>query len=123
MTLTGVFHIDDWQESVAIQLEGTAKLNNATIKQSYDGDIKGTSTVHYQLYYDCKGAAIFNGLEVLIHSSNEKNTLVIRHKGQFVDGVASSDFVIIDCDYDKDMIGRTGKFESVEGQKAAYKII
>ncbi|AOT10627.1 DUF3224 domain-containing protein [Pseudoalteromonas luteoviolacea] len=122
MKLTGLFQVHDWQESVITLLNEDTKLSNATVLQTYEGDLKGTSTVYYQLYYDRKGNAVFNGLEVFQHADNDENTLVIRHKGQFENGIASSTFTIIDCEYNPEMIGKTGSFESIEGQKSAYSI-
>ncbi|KZN50854.1 DUF3224 domain-containing protein [Pseudoalteromonas luteoviolacea] len=120
MKLTGIFQVNDWQESdVALLADGT-KISNATVQQTYEGDLIGTSTVHYQLYYDRKGNAVFNGFEVFKYANNEENMLVIRHKGQFADGIASSTFTIIDCKDDQGMIGKTGNFTSIEGQKSVY---
>ncbi|MCF6439718.1 DUF3224 domain-containing protein [Pseudoalteromonas luteoviolacea] len=120
MKLTGIFQVNDWQESDVALLADGKKISNATVQQAYEGDLIGTSTVHYQLYYDRKGNAVFNGFEVFKYANNEENMLVIRHKGQFINGIASSAFTIIDCKYDQGMIGKTGNFKSIGDQKSVY---
>ncbi|KZN60237.1 hypothetical protein N473_24975 [Pseudoalteromonas luteoviolacea CPMOR-1] len=122
MKLAGIFQVIDWQESDVDLLDNETKITHAIVQQTYKGDLVGTSTVHYLLYYDKEGNAAFNGLEIFKHESNEESTLVIRHEGRFKDGIASSNFSIINCEYNQDMIGKTGSFKSIEGQKSTYLI-
>lgn len=123
MKLTGIFQITDWQEQVDQLLADGAKLSVATVQQTYTGDIKGSSTVRYQLCYNKSGNAVFHGFETIhLVENNQTNTLVIKHDGQFADGIASSVFTVIDCQNDQTLLGKTGRFTSMEGGKAAYEL-
>lgn len=123
MQLTGHFKIEQWNESTEIQFDDGKKLNTANIKQSYSGDIEGTSQVHYHLHYDSAASSTFNGFEYLECQINERACLLIfKHNGQFKDGVASSHFEIIQAEALPELIGKKGYFEAAMGGEASYTI-
>lgn len=121
MPLTGTFQITQWTETVEQELANGTKLSNAIVEQNYEGDITGTSQVNYQMYYGQDGNAVFNGFETITLASQEQQqTLVLKHDGQFNNGVATSKFTIVGSSEDKNLIGQSGSFESIEGGKAKY---
>jgi hypothetical protein len=46
--------------------------------------------------------------------------LVLRHLGRFVGGVASSQFTVIHCDTNDQLVGLKGEFTSGENGLAVY---
>lgn len=123
MQLTGQFQIEQWNETTDTSFEDGSKLNQAKIKQKYSGDIEGTSQVHYNLHYDSDVSSIFNGFEYIDCQINGNNChLVLKHNGQFKDGVASSHFEVIKADGMHELVGKAGYFEAAMGGQASYKL-
>jgi len=123
MQLSGIFQITDWQESIEKQFDNHTKLNTANVKQKYSGDIFGTSKITYQMHYDINGDAHFNGFEFIsCEISKQPCNLVLKHDGQFKNGMASGNFVIISSDTIKKLIGKTGYFASTSDGMAQYEI-
>jgi len=122
--LTGTFQIIDWQENIEQQLYDGAKLSTALVQQTYSGDLIGSSTVRYQLYYHKNGNALFHGIETISYQlQHETAELVIKHDGRFEHGKASSNFMVLGSSHDATLSGRTGHFTSLEGGKARYQIV
>ncbi|ESP94368.1 DUF3224 domain-containing protein [Pseudoalteromonas luteoviolacea] len=122
MAITGTFQISNWQESVTTSMENNCKISNAVVDQSYSGDIIGTSQIHYQLYYNSEGNARFTGYEVLTLTEDQSKKIILQHAGKFEGGSASAQLDVIDCNFDDNLIGKTGNFISKEGGKADYRI-
>lgn len=123
MTLKGTFQITDWQEKTEKTFVGDAKLNAATVKQSYQGDINGESEVRYMMNYREDGNANFTGYEYLTVQIDGQNChLVLQHDGKFEAGVASSQFTVVDCPQLPDLVGKLGQFKSSENGQADYSL-
>ncbi|GAC16990.1 hypothetical protein GARC_0008 [Paraglaciecola arctica BSs20135] len=120
--LTGQFQIKDWQETTQSEYE-EGKRSLAKVKLEYSGDIVGTSDLQYLLSYQADGSAEFVGFETIQASVNDiSGYLILRHLGQFVNGVASSQFEIIQSSIDDNLIGLKGDFTSGENGVAGYTI-
>ena len=123
MQLSGTFLVEQWNETTETTFSDGRKLNQANIKQKYTGDINGTSTVHYHMYYVDETNSEFNGFEYLTCTIKEQEChLVFKHNGKFVGGVASSNFEIIQADGISQLEGKLGSFKAVVGETAEYKI-
>ena len=123
MQLKGIFQITNWQESVTQSFDHGAKLSNALVNQSYSGDITGSSEVHYQLSYESTGDACFNGFEFITGNLGDAPCqLTLRHQGNFEQGVAKSQFVIISSTTHAELLGLSGSFMSGEAGQASYLI-
>lgn len=123
MQLTGIFQITDWQESTQKQFDNGTKLNIANVSQTYSGDILGKSKITYQLNYQVSGDAHFNGFEYINCVINKLECeLVLKHDGQFTNGIASGNFLIISSHPIKQLIGKTGYFKSTSDGQAEYKL-
>lgn len=123
MELTGVLQIMDWQETVENSFGEEIKLSVALVQQIYSGDIVGASNVRYQLFYDKSGNAQFNGFETITYDCNgEQARLTLKHDGAFLNGTASSKFIVIGSTHDTELNGKLGSFTSIEGGKATYEI-
>ena len=120
--LTGQFQIKDWQETTQSEYE-LGKRSLANVKLEYTGDIAGSSELQYLLSYQADGSADFVGFESLQASiSGKAGSLVLKHSGSFVDGVASSQFEVIQCSIEDKLIGSKGNFKSGENGQAEYII-
>lgn len=123
MQLTGQFQVEQWNETTDTEFANGSKLNHAKIQQKYSGDIEGTSQVHYHLHYSSEMSSVFNGFEYLTCQINGQScNLVFKHNGQFKDGVASSNFEVIEADNAPELLGKTGSFEAAMGGQASYQI-
>jgi len=121
MQLTGIFQITDWQESTQKKFDNGKKLNIANINQTYSGDIVGSSKTIYQLDYQVSGDAYFNGFEyITCEINNLECELVLKHDGEFKNGIASSNFKIISSETNLDLEGKTGYFKSTTDGQAEY---
>lgn len=128
MQLSGQFKVIQWQESTKAEFDNGSKLNTADIEQSYTGDIVGSSKVSYQLHYDTESSSTFNGFEQLeceiqgAQTKRAKVHLVLIHRGVFKNGIASSQFEILEARGMDELVGKTGSFEAAMGQDAHYQI-
>lgn len=94
---TCTFKITGWDEQTYQEIEGGAKLTNAKVKQSYSGDIEGTSTVEYLMSYTVHGTASFVGLERVSGTvAGKVGTFVLQHAGSFLEGKARSSWSIVE---------------------------
>ena len=120
--LTGHFQIKDWQETT--QSEGkTGKRSLANVKLEYTGHITGSSELQYLLSYQADGSADFVGFESVEASVDGiSRSLVLRHLGRCVAGVASSQFEVIQSSIEDKLIGAKGSFTSGENGQAQYTI-
>jgi hypothetical protein len=118
--LTGQFQIKDWQETTQSEY-AVGKRSLATVKLEYSGDIVGTSELQYLLSYQADGSADFVGFEsITAKVKGVSGYMTLRHLGRFVDGVASSQFTVIHCDFAAKFLGMKGEFTSGENGVAEY---
>lgn len=120
--LTGQFQIKDWQETIQSEYS-VGKRSLANVKLDYTGDIAGTSELQYLLSYQVDGSADFVGFEsVQARINGLSGSLILRHIGRFVDGIASSQFEVIQSSFEDKLIGSKGDFTSGENGQADYAI-
>jgi Protein of unknown function (DUF3224) len=61
--VTGTFKIEKWEESPYSEQEGGAKLSEASVKQTFSGDIEGQGSVKWLMCYRPDQTAEFVGLQ------------------------------------------------------------
>jgi hypothetical protein len=61
--LTGIFKIEGWDESAYSEQEDGRKLTQASVKQSFSGDIEGEGSVEWLMCYRPDQTAEFVGLQ------------------------------------------------------------
>ena len=61
--LTGIFKIEGWDESAYSEQEDGRKLTQASVKQSFSGDIEGEGSVEWLMCYRPDETAEFVGLQ------------------------------------------------------------
>jgi len=90
------FQITGWDEKTYQEIEGSAKLSNAKVTQSYSGAIEGTSVIEYLMSYTVHGTATFVGVERVSGTVDGKaGTFVLQHTGAFSEGKACSSWSIV----------------------------
>ncbi len=94
---TGTFKIESWDETPFAELDGGAKVTQASVKQALSGDIEGEGTVEWLMCYRPDETADFVGLE--------------RISGQL--GERSGSFVLLQTD---------GSFDGTEA-KAGLSVV
>ena len=93
---TCTFQITGWDEKTYEEIGSGAKLTQAKVTLSYEGAIKGTSSIDYLMSYAVDGTASFVGLERITGAVDGKSgAFVLQHVGDFVDGVARSAWTIV----------------------------
>lgn len=123
MTLNGTFQITGWDETTEQSFDNGAKQNVAKVKQTYSGDIQGSSEVKYLMNYHPDGTADFVGFEYITGQiDDQQSEITLKHDGKFENGVASSDFIIVSCSSAPELIGKIGQFSSGEAGTANYKV-
>jgi hypothetical protein len=61
--LTGIFKIEGWDESAYSEEQDGRKLTQASVKQSFSGDIEGEGSVEWLMCYRPDQTAEFVGLQ------------------------------------------------------------
>ncbi len=118
---TGQFSIKSWDEKPYSEAEGEAKLTHASVTQDYAGDIQGTGTLAYLMAYAPDGTAHFTGLELVRGSLHGRSgSFVLHHSGMFQEGVAASDFSVVEGSATGELAGLrgTGQYAAKHGESA-----
>lgn len=122
-TITGTFTIEDWQENTLHELTNDGKITSANVKQSYQGDLSGSSELSYQMHYHSDGNADFIGFEVINAEYGGKACeLTLKHQGKFENGQAKSEFTLIQSTPETSWQGARGSFCSTHGGQAEYQL-
>lgn len=123
MQLKGIFQITDWKESIEKSFDEGGKLTTATVCQDYKGDITGKSEITFQMNYEPNGNASFIGFEFMVGNiAGNPCKLTIQHDGKFEQGLAKSQFIILNSSTHKKLVGIKGYFKSTEGGQANFVI-
>ncbi len=90
------FQPGSWDESSFSEIEGGPKLTRALVAGTYSGDIAGTTTILFIMYYPDSASARFSGLERVAGRIGERvGSFVLRHEGTFSDGEARTILTIV----------------------------
>ena len=123
MNIKGQFSVTSWDEIPQQEFDDESKITRATVKQTYAGEINGESSIEYIMYYSTKSAATFVGIEYYSGSvAGKTGSLVIEHNGKFTNGVASSEFIIIDGKDELHATQGKGRFTTIGHAAAEYEI-
>ncbi|MFT6269383.1 MAG: hypothetical protein ACJAVV_002208 [Alphaproteobacteria bacterium] len=123
MKLQGTFQISDWQETTDQTFDQGSKLTSAKVKQTYSGDIEGTSEISYKMHYFVSSNAAFTGFEYIdAIIDSQPCRLTLKHNGKFENGQASSQFRVIECEPSHILTGAAGDFVAGDGGQAKYSV-
>ncbi len=117
------FQITGWDEKTYQEIEGSAKLSNAKVTQSYSGTIEGTSSIEYLMCYSVHGTATFVGLERIAGTVDGKTgTFVLQHVGSFSEGKARSSWSVVPGSGTSALANLRGKGSYVAGHGEPAKV-
>lgn len=125
MEYKGSFAITKWDEDTLTEKPEGVKTSHATIAQTYSGDMSGESSLELLMSYQSQLAAKFTGFETFIGAVNGmRGAVTFLHHGKFENGVASSDFSVVEGSATGELAGKviSGSFVSGESGKANYMI-
>jgi Protein of unknown function (DUF3224) len=85
---TATFEIGGWEEKRVD--EADPKLTHVRAIKTFRGDVTGTSTLEYTMFYRPDGTASFVGFERIVGSlQGHAGSFVLRHEGTFEKGTAN----------------------------------
>ena len=122
--MAGVFQITGWDENNYQNGPDEQKKSLAKITQNYQGDFEGTSEVQYLMSYQSPAEAVFVGFEVFTGKIGQvSGSVTFQHTGTFKNGVASSEFTVVEGAGTGGLSQLTGcgRFESGEHGQAKYQ--
>jgi len=123
MIIEGKFHVTSWNEETIKEFKPESKINRAVVEQKYAGEIEGNSTIEYIMYYPDSTSSSFVGIECFEGEVNGKSgRLTFQHNGKFENGVASSQFIVINGTDELHGFSGKGSFKSISHGEAEYKI-
>ncbi len=94
--IKATFEIRSWDETPLGDGDDQAKLTEALVKKTYDGDIAGTSTTKWLMSYAPDKTATYVGIEHIAGTvGGNRGGLVLMHDGEFRDGVATAALRIV----------------------------
>jgi hypothetical protein len=111
------FTTSSWDENTTREFDGGAKITNAKVEQSYDGEMQGVGNVEYQMAYATTGQVQILGLEVFDGAvAGRSGTIVLQHDGIFKDGAARSSWTFIEGTGTGDLLNLrgSGSYESID---------
>ena len=90
------FQITGWDEAPYEDKKGTAKLSQAHVTNTFDGDIKGDGSAEYLMAYPTPEKATFVGLQRVSGTvEGKRGTFVLEAHGTFENGIAKADWSVV----------------------------
>jgi hypothetical protein len=82
---TGTFKIQGWDEKPYAEIEGGRKLTQASVKQSFAGDVEGEGTVEWLMCYRPDQTADFVGLQRIVGQIGDRSGsfVLLQTEGTF----------------------------------------
>ena len=103
--------------------DGAPKLTAAHCAQTYRGDIDAESALEYLIAYRADGAASFVGLERVRGTlGGRRGSFVLRHEGEFRDGVAALSMTVVPGTGTGQLVGLAGRGEFESPHREEYEI-
>jgi hypothetical protein len=109
---TSSFKIDGWDEQPYVEAEDGAKLTRASVKQTFDGEIKGEGEVEWLMCYRPDQTADFVGLQRIVGQIGERSgSVVLQSTGAFDGKEAKGPLIIVAGSGTGELKGITGDGE------------
>lgn len=107
---TSSFKIEGWDEQAYVETEDGGKLTRASVKQAFDGDIKGE--VEWLMCYRPDQTADFVGLQRIVGRVGERSgSVVLQSTGAFDGKEAKGPLMIVPGSGTGELKGITGDGE------------
>jgi hypothetical protein len=116
MIVKGTYSVKKWEENEYRRISDEAKMTRASVEYAVTGQIEGTASLEYLMYYKYfnaddphKSSAVYKGLMRFEGKLNGKaGTFVVEDSGKFENGLAGSSLLIITG-------SGTGELKGIEG--------
>jgi hypothetical protein len=123
--LEGEFEVTSWDEDTYQKLEGERKLTKASVTQKFTGDLVGSGSVEWLMFYADDGKARFVGFQrIESTAAGRVGSVVIESNGKFDGKKAAGTWSVLPGSGEGDLEGITGKgrFEAPMGGKPSYSL-
>ena len=95
-TADATFEIRSWKEAPYAELEDGRKLTEATVEQTFGGDLRGDGVVRYLMCYRPDGTATFLGMQRVTGELGDRpGEFVLRVEGEFDGREARADWSVV----------------------------
>jgi hypothetical protein len=109
---TSSFKIEGWDEQPYVETEDGGKLTRASVKQTFDGEIKGKGEVEWLMCYRPDQTADFVGLQRIVGQVGERSgSVVLQSTGGFDGKEAKGPLMIVAGSGTGELKGITGDGE------------
>lgn len=121
----GTFELASWDEKTYQELDDGAKLTEASVKQTFEGDIEGDGAVRWLMVYRKDGTAHFVGLQhVRGNIANRQGSFVLETAGEFDGKMATWSAKVVPGTATDDLEGLVGQgtFGAPRGPQATFEL-
>lgn len=93
---TGTFEIKSWDEKPYEEFESGVKLVQASVAQTFRGDIEAESGVEYLMTYSNDGIAYFVGMQSMVGSIGDRSgNFALQVRGTYEGEVARATWFVV----------------------------
>ena len=113
-----------WDGQEAHTVEGR-KCTDTTAEYRYEGEMTGTSQVHYVMSYNEDGTGAFVGIEAFVGGVRGRSgSFVMRHEGTFDKEAVRTILQVVPHSGTGDLAGMTGAAEvEMKGHHPGYRFV
>ena len=126
MIANGTFKIEGWDEKPYSELENGGKLTQASVRQSFAGDIEGHGSVEWLMCYRPDKTADFTGLQYIDGQLDERSGsfVLLQTAGTFDGKEARGRLSVVAGSGTRDLRGLRGEgeFRAPLGSEAAVTL-
>lgn len=115
------FRISGWDEKPFSESGDGAKLTQASVKRTYEGELQGEGVAAYVMAYQADGSAEFVGYERVAGSlKGNSGSFVWKHSGAYIGDRMTHTSAIVEGSGTGDLIGISGHTEILAGHRKDY---
>ena len=113
-TATGKFSVSSWDEDSYAELDGGGKLTKARVTFGFSGDLEAQGDWDALMCYTGDGTAAFTGYQRTVGTLGGRNgSFVLRADGTFENGVATTNWQVVDGSASGELSGLRGTGSAV----------
>jgi hypothetical protein len=126
MRATGTFKIQGWDEQPYAEIEGGRKLTQASVKQTFAGDVEGEGSVEWLMCYRPDDTADFVGLQRIVGKVGDRSGsfVLLQTDGSFDGKEARGHLAVVPDSGTGDLEGLrgSGEFSAPHGGEPAISL-
>ena len=113
-TATGKFSVSSWDEDSYAELDSGGKLTKARVTFGFSGDLEAQGDWDALMCYTGDGTAAFTGYQRTVGTLGGRNgSFVLRADGTFENGVATTNWQVVDGSASGELLGLRGTGSAV----------